>query len=263
METSEARSPIVKIKDLKKSFGSMDVLNGISLSANAHDVVSILGASGSGKTTLLRCINFLEQPTEGQIIIDGTEIRTKRNRHNNLQSTDLAQLSQIRAKLGMVFQSFNLWSHMTVLENVMEGPVQVLGLSREEARERAMSCLRKVDVNSHKDHYPSQISGGQKQRAAIARALAMEPMALLFDEPTSALDPELVGEVLKVMRNLAEEGTTMLVVTHEMEFAREVSDRVIFLHKGCIDTEGTPEVLFGNPTAQSDRWGNFVSRMRG
>lgn len=264
MNTSTATetSTAISIRDLKKSFGSLEVLHGVSLDAQPHDVISILGSSGSGKSTLLRCVNLLETPSYGRIFVEGEEIDFQRTSSGEITGVDGKQAVRLRANLGMVFQSFNLWSHMTVLENVMEGPVQVLGLSKAEARERAKNCLEKVGVYERRDFYPSQISGGQQQRCAIARALAMEPRALLFDEPTSALDPELVGEVLKVMRGLAEEGRTMLVVTHEMGFARDVSDKVLFLHKGQIEAEGTPSDLFNNPSHVSDRWREFVSRAR-
>ena len=252
----------ISVRDLKKSFGNLEVLHGVSLDAHTHDVISILGSSGSGKSTLLRCLNLLETPTYGMICVEDEEIDFQRDATGRILSVNTKQAVRLRANLGMVFQSFNLWSHMTVLENVMEGPVQVLGLSKAEARERAKECLEKVGVYERRDFYPSQISGGQQQRCAIARALAMEPRALLFDEPTSALDPELVGEVLKVMRGLAEEGRTMLVVTHEMGFARDVSDKVLFLHQGLIEAEGTPQELFNNPGQVSERWAEFMSRAR-
>ncbi|MEO3415238.1 ATP-binding cassette domain-containing protein [Roseovarius sp. CAU 1744] len=259
---SSDKLPTIRVEDLKKSFGDLEVLHGISLDAHNHDVISILGSSGSGKSTFLRCINLLETPTCGRIFVEGEELDFQRLPDGQILSANPKQAVRLRANLGMVFQSFNLWSHMTVLENVMEGPVQVLGLTRAEARERAQECLEKVGVHERKDFYPSQISGGQQQRCAIARALAMEPRALLFDEPTSALDPELVGEVLKVMRGLAEEGRTMLVVTHEMGFARDVSNKVVFLHQGLVEAQGTPQELFNNPKEASERWSDFVSRAR-
>lgn len=253
-------TPTISVQELTKSFGSLEVLHGISLEAQNHDVISILGSSGSGKSTFLRCINLLETPTSGRVFVEGEEIEFTRSSDGYILNANTKQAVRLRANLGMVFQSFNLWSHMTVLENVMEGPVQVLGLSKAEARERAQNCLEKVGIYERKDFYPSQISGGQQQRCAIARALAMEPRALLFDEPTSALDPELVGEVLKVMRGLAEEGRTMLVVTHEMGFARDVSNKVMFLHQGLVEAQGSPQELFGNPKDASERWNEFVSR---
>jgi len=259
---SSDTDPTIRVERLKKSFGNLEVLHGISLDAHNHDVISILGSSGSGKSTFLRCINLLETPTSGRIFVEGEEIEFERSNDGQITSANAKQAVRLRANLGMVFQSFNLWSHMTVLENVMEGPVHVLGLSKAEARDRAQDCLEKVGVYERKDFYPSQISGGQQQRCAIARALAMEPRALLFDEPTSALDPELVGEVLKVMRGLAEEGRTMLVVTHEMGFARDVSNKVMFLHKGLVEAQGTPQELFNNPKEASERWSDFVSKAR-
>ena len=240
---------IIEIKGLKKSFGTLDVLKGIDFATPEKQVISLIGASGSGKSTFLRCINLLEIPTEGQIFIDGEEMPLGANK-SGLYVTDEAKLRDIRTRLGMVFQSFNLWSHMTVLENVIEAPMQVLGLSRAEAIEKGHGYLSKVGIGDKAQNYPSQLSGGQQQRVAIARALAMEPKILLFDEPTSALDPELVGEVLKVMKNLAEEGRTMIVVTHEMGFAREVSDRVIFLHQGKVEEDGTPKQVFDKPKSE-------------
>ena len=207
-------------------------------------MIAILGASGSGKSTFLRCINLLETPNEGRIVVAGEEIALKPGRGGILQAKDPRQLARIRAKLAMVFQSFNLWSHMTILENIIEAPVHVLKVPRKEAIERAEQLLHKVGIFQRRDAYPAHISGGQQQRAAIARALAMEPTVMLFDEPTSALDPELVGEVLKVMRDLADEGRTMLVVTHEMGFARDVASEVVFLHQGQIEAQGEPHGMF-------------------
>ncbi|QIE45994.1 ATP-binding cassette domain-containing protein [Pseudohalocynthiibacter aestuariivivens] len=252
---------MIQVEDIRKSFGAIEVLKGISLSAQNHDVITILGSSGSGKSTLLRCINMLEFPTFGRVHVGGEEILLKRLPSGEITGVDKKQITRIRASLGMVFQGFNLWPHMTVLQNVMEGPVQVLGQSKAEAREFAESCLHRVGLYEHRGAYPNHISGGQQQRTAIARVLAMRPQALLFDEPTSALDPELVGEVLSVMRELADEGSTMIVVTHEMGFARNVSDRVVFLHKGKVDVEAKPEELFGNPGGQTEHWDNFVSKM--
>ena len=245
------------ITDLYKSFGSLEVLRGISLEARQHDVISILGSSGSGKSTLLRCVNLLEIPNSGDIAVHGELIRMKDRRGGDRVPEDLRQVERIRSKLGMVFQQFNLWSHMTVLENVIEAPISVLKMARKEAINRAETVLNRVGMIDRKDYYPSHLSGGQQQRAAIARALAMEPEVLLFDEPTSALDPELVGEVLKVIRSLAEEGRTMLVVTHEMGFSREVSDRVLFLHEGLVEEDGPPKEVFGSP--KSDRFRQFLA----
>ena len=247
----------IRVEDLHKSYGDHEVLKGVSLTANSGDVISIIGSSGSGKSTWLRCINFLECPTAGRIVVGGKEVALVRNRQGDLAVKDPRQLQQIRTRLSMVFQHFNLWSHMSVLENVVEAPVHVLGLSKAEARERAERYLERVGVWKFRDAYPAHMSGGQQQRVAIARALAMEPAVLLFDEPTSALDPELVGEVLKVMRSLAEEGRTMMVVTHEMGFAREVSNHVIFVHQGRVEEEGDPKVVLRQP--QSERLQQFLS----
>ncbi|MFP1762167.1 histidine ABC transporter ATP-binding protein HisP [Lonsdalea quercina] len=246
------------VTELHKRYGEHEVLKGISLQARAGDVISIIGSSGSGKSTLLRCINFLERPYEGSIHVNGQEIRMVRDKDGQLKIFDKKQLQLLRTRLTMVFQHFNLWSFMTARENVMEAPIQVLGLSKAEARQRAEFYLNKVGMTgASQDRYPADLSGGQQQRVSIARALAMEPDVLLFDEPTSALDPELVGEVLRIMQQLAEEGKTMVVVTHEMEFARHVSSHVIFLHQGVVEEEGTPEQLFGNP--QSPRLKQFLS----
>jgi ABC-type histidine transport system ATPase subunit len=256
MIDSSATAALVA-EDIKKHFGPLEVLKGISLTAQREDVISIIGASGSGKSTFLRCINFLETPDGGRIVVGGEEIRIKQNRLGKPVIGDQAQLCRIRAKLGMVFQSFNLWAHMTVLENVMEGPLTVLREPRAEVKDRAMALLAKVGIAEKHDAYPVELSGGQQQRVAIARALCMQPQVLLFDEPTSALDPELVGEVLRVMRDLAAEGRTMIVVTHEMGFAREVSNRVIFLADGLVEEENVPTELFGNP--QTERCRRFLA----
>nr|WP_320152858.1 histidine ABC transporter ATP-binding protein HisP [uncultured Tolumonas sp.] len=246
------------VKELHKQYGDHLVIKGVSLQAKAGDVISIIGSSGSGKSTFLRCMNFLEKPSEGSIYINGKEIRMVRDLDDQLKVVDHKQLQLLRTKLTMVFQHFNLWNHMTVLENVMAAPVQVLGISKEEAEARAVTYLEKVGIDElARKKYPSHLSGGQQQRVSIARALAMEPEVLLFDEPTSALDPELVGEVLKIMQKLAEEGKTMIVVTHEMGFARHVSNHVIFLHQGKIEEEGHPDELFGNP--KSERLKQFLS----
>ena len=251
----------LSVRDIHKSFGGAEVLRGISLAAHEHEVIAILGSSGSGKSTFLRCINLLEMPDEGEIRVRGELIRLRRSVRGGMQPEDRRQVERMRRRLGMVFQQFNLWAHMTVLQNVIEAPVHVLGLDRREAIERGKAMLEKVGMATRCDAYPSQLSGGQQQRVAIARALAMEPDVLLFDEPTSALDPELVGEVLKVMRDLAREGRTMLVVTHEMAFARDVASRVVFLHRGQIEEEGAPEQVFTAP--RSDRVRQFLSRMIG
>ncbi|CAG9273803.1 lysine/arginine/ornithine ABC transporter/histidine ABC transporter, ATP binding subunit [Paraburkholderia unamae] len=247
------------VDSIHKKYGDNEVLKGVSLKANAGDVISVIGSSGSGKSTMLRCINFLEQPNEGRIVVDGEEVATRVDKRTGaLHAADAKQLQRVRTKLAMVFQHFNLWSHMSVLENVIEAPVHVLGLSRKEAEDRARTYLEKVGLAPRVEtQYPSHLSGGQQQRVAIARALAMHPDVMLFDEPTSALDPELVGEVLKVMQKLAEEGRTMIVVTHEMGFARNVSNHVMFLHQGRVEEEGQPAEVFGNP--KSERLRQFLS----
>jgi octopine/nopaline transport system ATP-binding protein len=251
------RSIAVQVHDLHKTFGSLEVLKGVSLVAREGDVVSMIGASGSGKSTFLRCINFLEMPTQGTIEVTGEQVALSRGKDGNLHPSNRKQLELIRTRLGMVFQSFNLWQHMTVLQNVIEAPVHVLGLPKAEAVDRAERLLHKVGLYEKRDQYPAFLSGGQQQRAAIARALCMEPKVMLFDEPTSALDPELVGEVLKVIRDLADEGRTMILVTHEMKFARDVSSEVIYLHKGIIEEQGPPSQVFGSP--RSERCRQFVS----
>ena len=236
--------PALEARNIHKSFGSHEVLKGISLTAHKGDVVSILGSSGSGKSTFLRCLNFLEMPNSGEIIVAGEDIQIKTDRKGERLAVSEKQIQRLRSRLTMVFQSFNLWAHMTVLQNVIEAPMLVLKLSKVETVARAEALLHKVGLYERRHYYPAQLSGGQQQRVAIARALAMEPDALLFDEPTSALDPELVGDVLKLMQELAAEGRTMIVVTHEMGFAREVSNHVMFLHQGQIEEEGTPDKLF-------------------
>ena len=251
----------LRVDDLYKSFGDLEVLKGVSLTAYEHDVIAILGASGSGKSTLLRCINLLEVPDSGEVHVGGELIRMKRDRRGRALPADRRQVDRIRARLGMVFQQFNLWSHLTVLQNVIEAPVHVLKLPRREAVDRARALLDKVGLTDKHDYFPAHLSGGQEQRAAIARALAMEPDVMLFDEPTSALDPELVGEVLKVIRDLAEEGRTMLIVTHEVGFAREVSSRTVFLHEGQIEEEGPSRTVLDAP--QSPRLRRFLSGERG
>ncbi len=249
--------PALDIKELHKTFGQNEVLKGISLEAHKGDVISIIGSSGSGKSTFLRCINLLETPTAGEIWVNGELIQMKNNRQGEAVPANEKQVQRIRSRLAMVFQGFNLWSHMTVLENVIEAPVHVLGVPKAQAIENAEALLKKVGLYERKDYYPGHLSGGQQQRAAIARALAVDPEVMLFDEPTSALDPELVGEVLGVMRDLAEEGRTMLVVTHEMAFARDVSNHVMFLHQGLVEEQGHPSKLFTNP--DSERLKQFVS----
>ena len=247
--------PVLLAEGIQKSFGDLHVLKGIDLTARKGDVISILGSSGSGKSTFLRCLNFLETPDAGRVVVHGEEVVMKNGR-----PAKQAQVERLRRHLGMVFQQFNLWSHRTVLENVMEGPVQVLGKPRTEARDRALALLDRVGLSHRADVYPAQLSGGQQQRVAIARALAMDPDAILFDEPTSALDPELVGEVLKVMQGLAAEGRTMIVVTHEMGFARNVSTEVIFMHKGEICEQGRPEQMFTAP--KTEPFARFISEIR-
>jgi ABC-type histidine transport system ATPase subunit len=245
--------PALEIDDLHKSYGSVEVLKGVSLTAHEGDVISIIGTSGSGKSTFLRCINLLESPNQGRIRVAGEEVKLRHKRGVGLVAADQRQITRIRARIGFVFQSFNLWSHLTILENVIEAPVHVAGTRRSDAIERAQALLAKVGIADKRDRFPSELSGGQQQRAAIARALAMEPAVLLFDEPTSALDPELVGEVLQVMRALAEEGRTMLVVTHEMRFARDVSSVVVFLHEGRVHEQGPPSAVFQAPSSERCR----------
>ncbi|WP_133670903.1 ABC transporter ATP-binding protein [Burkholderia pseudomallei] len=247
----------LSVSNIHKSFGSHHVLKGISLDAREGDVISILGASGSGKSTFLRCLNLLETPDEGSVALAGEALKMARGRDGKLHPSDRRQVDRIRSQLGMVFQNFNLWSHMTVLDNLIEGPLRVQKRSRAEAVEEAEALLARVGLADKRGHYPAHLSGGQQQRVAIARALAMHPKVMLFDEPTSALDPELVGDVLRVMRSLAEEGRTMLVVTHEMGFARHVSNRVMFLHQGEVDADGTPDDVFGG--LKSERFRQFVS----
>lgn len=237
------------VDNIHKSFGTHEVLKGVSVTANKGDVISLIGSSGSGKSTFLRCINFLEMPDRGRVVVAGEEIAMKATRGGQMRPVSYRQIERVRTGLGMVFQSFNLWAHLTVLENVIEAPVHVMGVKRAEAIEKAESLLHKVGLYDKRDSYPAFLSGGQQQRAAIARALCVEPAVMLFDEPTSALDPELVGEVLKVIRDLAEEGRTMLLVTHEMRFARDVSSHVLFLHQGRVEEEGSPDHVFGNPVS--------------
>jgi histidine transport system ATP-binding protein len=262
MEQANRPADVLRCKALHKEFTqggqTIEVLRAIDFALGPGDQAAIIGASGSGKSTLLRCINLLEVPDGGEIIVAGEAIAMRRRRDGRLEPRDRRQVDRIRAELGMVFQSFNLWSHMTVLENVIEAPVHVLGITRKEAEERARTYLEKVGLAPRVEkQYPSHLSGGQQQRVAIARALTMHPDVMLFDEPTSALDPELVGEVLKVMRDLAQEGRTMIVVTHEMGFAREVSTHVMFLHQGLVEEEGNPREVLAHP--RSERLQQFLS----
>jgi arginine/ornithine transport system ATP-binding protein len=247
----------LEVQDLHKRYGSHEVLKGVSLAAKAGDVISIIGSSGSGKSTFLRCINLLEQPWSGQILLNNETLTLVPNKGGGLKAGDPKQLQRMRSRLAMVFQHFNLWAHMTALQNVVEAPVHVLGMNKKEALEKAEYYLAKVGVTHRKEAYPGHMSGGEQQRVAIARALAMEPEVMLFDEPTSALDPELVGDVLKVMQSLAQEGRTMVVVTHEMGFAREVSNQVVFLHQGLVEERGNPREVLANP--QSERLRQFLS----
>ncbi|KFF47473.1 MULTISPECIES: ABC transporter ATP-binding protein [Salinicola] len=252
-----ATTPIpLEARDIKKRFGSHEVLKGLSLEAHKGDVITLIGASGSGKSTFLRCMNLLEQPDEGELIVHNEPIHFRATKHGR-EPADWKQVERLRAKLSMVFQNFNLWSHMTLLENVIEAPVHVLKKPRKQAIDEARALLDRVGLLERADYYPTQMSGGQQQRGAIARALAMDPEVMLFDEPTSALDPELVGDVLKVMRGLADEGRTMILVTHEIAFARDVSSQVIYLHQGVIEESGTPAEVLDNP--RSERLRQFLA----
>ncbi|MDQ0246773.1 ABC-type polar amino acid transport system ATPase subunit [Bacillus fengqiuensis] len=242
---TEKAEAIIQIENLHKNFDKLEVLKGINLTINKGEVVALIGASGSGKSTLLRCLNRLETISDGKIVID-----------NIVMDDSVKNISKIRQEVGMVFQQFNLFPHMTVLQNVMVAPIQVLKRTKEEVEQEAIALLEKVGLADKKDVYPKKLSGGQQQRVAIARALAMKPKIMLFDEPTSALDPELVGEVLQVMKQLAQEGMTMVVVTHEMGFAQEVADRVVFMHNGKIEEQGDPKVVLSNPT--SERLSSFL-----
>lgn len=247
-----SRPEAIRIEGLRKSFGTLEVLKGVNLRACEGEVVSIIGGSGSGKSTMLRCINFLETPSAGRITIGGEDVQMRPDG----SPANRRQIEKLRQHLGMVFQQFNLWTHKTILENLIEVPVHVLKVPKDEAVARAEKLLDRVGLAAKAGAYPAFLSGGQQQRAAIARALCIEPRAMLFDEPTSALDPELVGEVLQVIRGLADEGRTMILVTHEMKFAREVSDHVIYLLNGVIEEEGPPEALFGAP--RSERLKQFL-----
>ncbi len=249
-------TPVIQIRDLHKSYGQLEVLKGVDLAAPRGNVISLIGSSGSGKSTLLRCCNLLEDSQQGEILFEGEAVHWKGTglgRH----PADKAQVIRIRTNLSMVFQQFNLWSHMTILQNVMEAPLTVLGRPRDEVEAAARKYLDKVGIGDKADAWPAMLSGGQQQRAAIARALCMEPRALLFDEPTSALDPELEQEVVRVIKALADEGRTMILVTHDMKLAADVSDHVIFLHKGKIEEEGPPAALFGAP--KTERLQGFLS----
>ncbi|GHC59700.1 ABC transporter ATP-binding protein [Neogemmobacter tilapiae] len=252
--------PVIQIHDLHKAYGHLEVLKGVSLSAPRGHVISLIGSSGSGKSTLLRCCNLLEDSQQGEILFEGESVRWKGEglrRH----PADRGQVMRIRTNLSMVFQQFNLWAHLTILQNVMEAPVQVLKRDPKEVEEKARAYLAKVGIADKADAWPAMLSGGQQQRAAIARALCMEPRALLFDEPTSALDPELEQEVVKVIKALADEGRTMILVTHDMKLAADVSDHVVFLHQGKIEEEGPPGALFGNP--RTERLRGFLSATGG
>jgi octopine/nopaline transport system ATP-binding protein len=254
---SSSLSPVVAIDDLHKSYAAHHVLKGISLRANEGEVVSLIGSSGSGKSTLLRCINLLEIPSAGSLRINGEQVLLGTDRSGKPIIRDPRQVARLRTRLSMVFQNFNLWPHRSVLENVIEAPVYVLGEARKDAIAHAEQLLEKVGLIDKRNEFPAFLSGGQQQRVAIARALAVRPQVLLMDEPTSALDPELVGEVLRVIQRIAEEGRTMILVTHEMAFAREVSSKVIFLHQGLVEEEGPPEQLFLH--SRSERCRQFVT----
>ena len=253
------QEPVIQALEVHKAFGELDILKGVSLEVRRGEVVVLIGASGSGKTTFIRCLNHLEDIQGGTIRVNG-ELMGFRERPDGSRVRDSERnIARRRRDIGMVFQRFNLFPHMTVLENIIEAPIQVLGVARAVAVEQARAMLARVRLSDKADHYPAQLSGGQQQRVAIARALAMKPQAMLFDEPTSALDPETVGEVLQVMKELAEDGMTMVVVTHEMGFAREVADRVVVLHQGELIEEGPPAQVFGNPTHPRTR--EFLSRV--
>ena len=249
-------SPVIEIQNLHKAYGALEVLKGVDISAPRGNVISLIGSSGSGKSTLLRCCNLLEDSQQGEVLFKGEPVTWRGTGHGRRPS-DAAQVLRIRTNLSMVFQQFNLWAHMTILQNVMEAPVTVLKRDHKEVESAARAYLDKVGIGDKCDAYPAQLSGGQQQRAAIARALCMEPEALLFDEPTSALDPELEQEVVKVIKDLAAEGRTMMIVTHDMKLAADVSDHVVFLHQGLIEEQGPPDTLFGAPS--SERLRGFLS----
>ncbi len=249
-------TPVIEVRDLHKSFGQTEVLKGIDLTAHTGEVIAVIGGSGSGKSTTLRCLNLLEIPTRTKTLrLLGEDVHLKTTRKGT-EVSDKRQLRRLRSRLAMVFQSFNLWPHLTLEKNVMEAQIQVLGRSKDEARETARALLDRVGLSDRREMYPNYLSGGQQQRGAIARALAVDPEVMLFDEPTSALDPELVGEVLSVMRELAQEGRTMIIVTHEMKFAADVADKVMFLNAGLVEEEGTSEQLFSAP--KSERLKQFI-----
>jgi len=254
--TVEEKPPVIELRDLHKSFGNLEVLKGVDVTARKGDVVSLIGSSGSGKSTLLRCANLLENSQQGDVIFEGEPVKWA-GHGTNRHPADRQQVIRIRTNLSMVFQQFNLWAHMTILQNVMEAPITVLKEDPAEVEERARALLVKVGIGDKCDAWPAQLSGGQQQRAAIARALAMRPRALLFDEPTSALDPELEQEVVKVIKDLAAEGRTMLLVTHDMRLAADVSDHVVFLHQGRIGEEGPPDQMFKHP--RTERLRQFLS----
>jgi polar amino acid transport system ATP-binding protein len=256
LDKSSNNDAVLQIKDLHKAYGSLEVLKGVDLSAKKGQVISLIGSSGSGKSTLLRCANLLEYSQKGEVIFNGEPVRWSGSGMAR-RPADKAQLVSIRTNLSMVFQQFNLWAHMTILQNVCEAPITVQKRVRADVEALAMEILAKVGIADKAQQYPAELSGGQQQRAAIARALAMEPQALLFDEPTSALDPELEQEVVKVIKQLAQEGRTMLLVTHDMKLAKDVSDHVVFLHLGKIEEEGHPDTLFGKP--KTDRLRQFLS----
>lgn len=247
----------LEVDDIHKRFGGHEVLKGVSLKARAGDVISIIGSSGSGKSTFLRCINLLERPDQGRIVLAGEALDLIPDPAGGLKPRSTAQLQRMRTKLAMVFQHFNLWAHLTVLQNIIEAPIHVLGIGKDEAVAQAKALLTMVDLSGLEDRYPSMLSGGQQQRVAIARALAMEPEVMLFDEPTSALDPELVSEVLRVMKTLAQQGRTMVVVTHEIGFASDVASHLIFLHQGLVEEEGPPAQVLSAP--KSERLAQFLS----
>ncbi|MCW8842600.1 MAG: ATP-binding cassette domain-containing protein [Rhodobacteraceae bacterium] len=249
-------TPVLEIRDLHKAYGDLEVIKGVDITAHRGDVVSLIGSSGSGKSTILRGANLLEDSQQGDILFKGEPVTWKGTGHGR-HPADPKQVLRIRTNLSMVFQQFNLWAHMTILQNVMEAPLTVLGRDRAEVEKSARRYLDKVGIGDKCDVYPAQLSGGQQQRAAIARALCMEPEALLFDEPTSALDPELEQEVIRVIKDLAAEGRTMMIVTHDMKMAHDVSDHVVFLHQGKIEEQGAPEELFGAP--KTDRLRGFLS----
>ena len=258
MVATEQTNIALDVDDLHKSFGDNEVLKGISMQAKDGEVWSVIGSSGSGKSTFLRCLNLLEMPSQGAISIAGEAIEFKYNAQGHILAAQRQkQIQRLRTNMGMVFQNFNLWQHQTVIKNIIEAPVHVLGINKAQAIDEAEQLLNRVGLWDKRDAYPMHLSGGQQQRAAIARALAMQPKMMLFDEPTSALDPELVGEVLKVIRGIAEEGKTMIMVTHEMRFARDVSNQIIFLHEGRIEEQGSPQQVFNEP--ESARCRAFVN----